>query len=291
MPGERCGAIVIHGIIRPMPLMIFLLVLVAAALHASWNAIVKRGPDKFLGTVLVTGSATLLSAAAIPFLAPPAADSWPWLALSVVLQASYYALVARCYQHADMSLAYPLMRGCAPILVTMAGAVMGERLPAPALIGILLVSTGILCMAVGTRSGRIGMPLLTAAMIATYTVVDAHGARLSGNAVGYALWLFLLSGLPLTLWAAVRRRGELLVYARRHWVLGIAGGFGTTASYAIALWAMTRAPVAMVAALRETSILFALLISVLVLGERVPRVRWLAAGLIVGGAIVLRVAG
>ena len=287
----RSGAIVIRGIIDPMPLTIFLLVLVAAALHACWNAIVKRGPDKFLGTVLVTGSAALLSSAALPFLAVPAPESWPWLAISVLLQVSYYALVARCYQHADMSLAYPLMRGSAPILVAMAGAVMGERLPVPAWIGIVLVSTGILCMAVGSRSGRIGLPMLTAAMIATYTVVDAHGARLSGNAVVYTLWLFLLSGLPLTAWAVLRRRGELLAYTRRHWPLGVVGGVGTTVSYAIALWAMTRAPVAMVAALRETSILFALLISVLVLGERVPRIRWLAAALIVGGAAVLRMTG
>ena len=166
-----------------MPLSIFLLVLAAAALHASWNAIVKRGPDKFLGTVLVTGSAALLSAAALPFLPFPAAHSWPWLAASVLLQVTYYGLVARCYQQVDMSLAYPLMRGSAPILVALAGTLLGEPLPAAAWLGVVLVSTGILCMALGARGGQLRLPLLTAAMIATYTLVDAQGARQSGSAL------------------------------------------------------------------------------------------------------------
>ena len=237
-----------------MPLSIFLLVLAAAALHASWNAIVKRGPDKFLGTVLVTGSAALLSALVLPWLPFPAAESWPWLIASVLLQVTYYALVARCYQQVDMSLAYPMMRGCAPILVALAGAVLGERLPPSAWLGVLLVSGGILCMARGARSGQLRLPLLTAAMIATYTLVDAQGARLSGNALSYTLWLFLLSGIPLP------------------------------------LWAMTQVPVAMVSALRESSILFALLISVFLLRERVPRARWAAAALIVVGVLALRLA-
>ena len=275
---------------RWMPLSLFLLVLAAAALHASWNAIVKRGPDKFLGTVLVTASAALLSAAVLPFLPLPAADSWPWLATSVLLQVIYYGLVARCYQQVEMSLAYPLMRGCAPILVALAATVYGEQLPPAAWLGVALVSGGILCMALGARGGQLGLPLLTAAMIATYTLVDAQGARLSGNPVSYTLWLFLLSGIPLPLWALFRRRADLLRHARRHWPLGLAGGIGTTASYAMALWAMSRAPVAMVAALRESSILFALLISVLLLREHVPRTRWLAAALIVAGVLALRLA-
>jgi len=218
-----------------MPLSIFLLVLAAAALHASWNAIVKRGPDKFLGTVLVTGSAALLSAAALPFLPFPAAHSWPWLAASVLLQVTYYGLVARCYQQVDMSLAYPLMRGSAPILVALAGTLLGEQLPPAAWLGVVLVSSGILCMALGTRGGQLRLPLLTAAMIATYTLVDAQGARQSGSALSYTLWLFLLSGIPLPLWALYTRGGAVLDYARQHWPLGLAGGVGTTASYAMAL--------------------------------------------------------
>ncbi|MBH1705290.1 EamA family transporter [Stenotrophomonas maltophilia] len=273
-----------------MPESRILLVLAAAALHASWNAIVKRGPDKFLGTVLVTGSAALLSAAGLPFLPFPAAHSWPWLGASVLLQVTYYGLVARCYQQVDMSLAYPLMRGSAPILGALAGTLLGEQLPPAAWLGVVLVSTGILCMALGARGGQLRLPLLTAAMIATYTLVDAQGARQSGSALSYTLWLFLLSGIPLPLWALYTRRGAVLDYARQHWPLGLAGGVGTTTSYAMALWAMTQAPVAMVSALRESSILFALLISVFLLRERIPRARWLAAALIVGGVLALRLA-
>ena len=273
-------------------MQLHLCVLVGAASDpdARWSAVVEGGADKFLGTVLVTGSAGRLSATALPVRPMPAADSWPWLAASVLLQVTYYGLVARCYQQVDMSLAYPLMRGCAPILVALAGSLFGQSLPAVAWLGVVLVSTGILCMALGARGGQLGLPLLTAMMIATYTLVDAHGARQSGSALGYTLWLFLLSGIPLPRWALYTRRGAVLAYARQHWPLGLAGGVGTTASYAMALWAMTQVPVAMVSALRESSILFALLISVFVLRERVPRVRWLAAGLIVGGVLALRMA-
>ncbi|HYG05927.1 MAG TPA: EamA family transporter [Stenotrophomonas sp.] len=269
---------------------IFLLVLLAALLHAGWNAIVKRGADKFLGTVLVTGSAALVSALVLPWLPVPAAQSWPWLAASVLLQSGYYALIAHCYRTTDMSLAYPLMRGCAPILVAVAGLAFGEHLPAAAWLGVALVSAGILCMTRGARLRQMRLPSLIAATIAVYTLVDAHGARASGSPVAYTLWLFLLSGLPLPCWALWQRRAQTLAYARAHWRLGLVGGLGTTASYAIALWAMTRAPVAMIAALRETSILFALLISALLLREHVPRVRWFAAALIVAGAVALRLA-
>jgi drug/metabolite transporter (DMT)-like permease len=273
-----------------MPLSIFLLVLAAAALHASWNAIVKRGPDKFLGTVLVTGSAALLSAAALPFLPFPAAHSWPWLAASVLLQVTYYGLVARCYQQVDMSLAYPLMRGSAPILVALAGTLLGEQLPAAAWLGVVLVSTGILCMALGARGGQLRLPLLTAAMIATYTLVDAQGARQSGSALSYTLWLFLLSGIPAAAVGAVhaRRRGAGLCAAalaagtgrwRRHHRLvcdGVVGhdpGAGGDGLGAARILDPVRAADLGVPAARAD-----------------PRARWLAASLIVGGVLALRLA-
>ena len=127
-------------------------------------------------------------------------------------------------------------------------------------------------------------------MIPTYTLVDAWGARQSGAALSYTLWLFLLSGLPLPLWAVCTRAPRLWAYARDNAGFGAIGGIGTLTSYGLALWAMTVAPVAMISALRETSILFGILISAFVLHERVTRVRWIAAGLIVAGAAVLRVA-
>jgi len=272
-----------------MSLAIFCAVLCAALLHAGWNAIVKLGGDTLLTTILVTGWAAVLAALALPWLPLPAPASWPWLAASAVLQVGYYVLVARAYQAADMSLSYPLMRGCAPLLVALAGGLaFGERLTAGGWLGIAAVSAGVVGMAGGGARRQLRLPLAIAVFIASYTLVDARGARLSGHAVSYTLWLFLLSGLPLPLWALCARRAPLLRHLRGHWGRGLVGGFGTTASYGIALWAMTRAPVAPIAALRETSILFALLISALVLKERIGRRRMLAAALIVAGVVLLR---
>jgi drug/metabolite transporter (DMT)-like permease len=274
-----------------MSLSLFCIVLFAALLHASWNAIVKRGTDTLLTTILVTGSAAVIAAIVLPFLPAPAAQSWPWLAASTLLQVGYYVLVARTYQLTDMSASYPLMRGCAPILVALVSTLfLGERLAWIAWAGIALICLGILCMTRGLPRQHAWLPLLNAGVIATYTLVDAWGARHSGAAVSYTLWLFLLSGLPLPLWALCTRAGALRDYARRNWGYGIVGGFGTLISYGLALWAMTVAPVAMISALRETSILFGILISAWILHERVTRQRWIAAGLIVLGAVVLRMA-
>ncbi len=274
-----------------MSLSIFCIVLFAALLHASWNAIVKRGRDTLLTTILVTGSAAVLAAIGLPFLPAPAAQSWPWLAASTGLQVIYYVLVARTYQVTDMSASYPLMRGCAPLLVALVGALfIGERLAGIAWAGIALICAGILCMTRGISRQHLWLPLLNAGVIATYTLVDAWGARHSGAALSYTLWLFLLSGLPLPIWALCTRAAALRSYARANWHYGMVGGVGTLTSYALALWAMTVAPVAMIAALRETSILFGILISAFILHERVTRQRWIAAGLIVLGAAVLRLA-
>lgn len=273
-----------------MSLSLFCIVLFAALLHASWNAIVKRGTDTLLTTILVTGSAAVIAAIGLPFLPAPAAQSWPWLAASTLLQVGYYVLVARTYQLTDMSASYPLMRGCAPILVALVSTLfLGERLAWIAWAGIALICLGILCMTRGLPRQHAWLPLLNAGVIATYTLVDAWGARHSGAAVSYTLWLFLLSGLPLPLWALCTRAGALRDYARRNWGYGLVGGFGTLISYGLALWAMTVAPVAMISALRETSILFGILISAWILHERVTRQRWIAAGLIVLGAVVLRI--
>lgn len=274
-----------------MSLSIFCIVIFAALLHAGWNAIVKRGRDKLLTTLLVTGSAALIAAILLPFLPAPAPRSWPWLGLSTLLQVTYYVLVARTYQLTDMSASYPLMRGCAPILVALVGALwLGEALGWIAWTGIALICGGILCMARGSPRQHLWLPLLNAGVIATYTLVDAWGARHSGAPLSYTLWLFLLSGLPLPLWALFTRAAALRTYARCNWHYGIVGGVGTLTSYGLALWAMTVAPVAMIAALRETSILFGILISAFILHERVTRPRWIAAGLIVAGAAVLRIA-
>jgi multidrug transporter EmrE-like cation transporter len=145
-----------------MPPVLFVIVLFAGLLHASWNAIVKRGSDTLFTTILVTGSAAVIAAACLPFVTAPDPRSWPWLAGSTVLQAGYYLLVARTYRVTDMSAAYPLMRGCAPILVALVGAVvLGEHLPGLAWAGIGLICLGILCMSHGIVRRQMGCPCST----------------------------------------------------------------------------------------------------------------------------------
>jgi len=278
-----------------MSLAVFLAVLLGAALHASWNAIVKGGADKLMTTVFVAAASAAIGLAALPFVAQPAPASWPFLAASTVFQILYFVLVANAYRATDLSLAYPLMRGVAPALVAGAGALwLGEHLAPAAWAGVALVSAGVLATALSarghaTRAG-VAIALLNACVIATYTLIDGLGVRRSGAPVGYAMWLFLLNGLPLVAWALVARRRAFLAHARGALGAGLVGGLGNIGSYGLALWAMTLAPVAMVAALRETSILFGLAIAGLILGERVGPRRLFAAALIGLGAAVLRLA-
>jgi len=278
-----------------MSIAVFGMILFAAALHAMWNAVVKSGGDTLLTTVLVTGSAALIALAALPLLPAPAAASWPFIALSAVFQIVYFALVAATYRIADMGQTYPLMRGTAPLLVALASvAWLGEPLTLLAWIGVGVICAGILGMAVDGRRGgeRTGMvlALLNAIVIAGYTVIDGIGVRRSGAPAAYTLWIFLLTGLPLLAWAMLARRRAFAGYAARNWHLGLIGGVGTLASYGLALWAMTKAPIAVVAALREISILFGAAIAVLVLKERISLARIAAVCVIAGGAAILRMA-
>jgi drug/metabolite transporter (DMT)-like permease len=277
-----------------MPIAVFGIVLFAAALHASWNAIVKGSSDKLLMTVLVTASAALIAVLSLPWLHQPAPASWPFLLTSSLLQIIYFVLVARTYHIADMSATYPLMRGTAPLLVTLVSVVgLKVNLSPLMCVGVATICFGILSMAWGGRhNDRRGTvsALLNAVVIAAYTLTDGIGVRRSGAPAAYTLWIFLVASIPLALWAIRLRQATLGNFIRRHWHFGLIGGVGTVASYGLALWAMTLAPIAVVAALRETSILFGTVISGLVLKERLSVGRLVAACTIALGAAVLRLA-
>ena len=272
-----------------------LLVLLAAFLHASWNAVVKSGPDKFLDVVLVTGGAAALSATILPFLAPPRPPSWSCLAASVVIHVAYFLLTGAAYRSGDMSHAYPLMRGSAPLLVALAsGPLIGERLVLGEWAGIVLVCTGVLGLLLTDRradklSGRTTrFALMNAVAIASYTLVDGTGVRLSGGPAAYTLWMFLLTAPALSVWPLLRRRSDLVRHLRRRWHFGAIGGGCTLGAYVLVLWAMTRAPVAVVAALRETAILFGTVIAAVVLKERFGWGRPVAATIILAGVVTSR---
>ncbi|OEZ97944.1 EamA-like transporter family protein [Janthinobacterium sp. HH107] len=281
--------------------LVVAVVLFAALLHASWNAIVKSGKDTFLTTVLVSAGAALISLAILPFVDAPAPASWPYLAASAVAQLAYYSLLAAAYKAGDMSHAYPLMRGSAPLIVALASwPLIGERLSSMQMGAIACICAGILGLYIAARrpataiaaknTGRAtAFALGNACVIASYTLIDGIGVRLSGAPAAYTMWIFVLNGTGLLLWTVLRRRAGLLAYAQTQWHLAALGGFGTLASYGLALWAMTQAPVAAIAALRETSILFAIAIAALFLREKISPRRYVAIGLIAAGAVLMRI--
>ena len=276
-----------------MSLLVFCVILFSAALHAIWNAIVKGGSDTLLTTVLVAASGALVGLIALPFLPPIAPEAWRYLAISAVLEIAYYALVAAAYRNADMSRAYPLMRGTPPLLVALVSSLLlGATVSLTGWLGVALVSAGLLSLTLGGTRGDsrgVAFAMVNALVIASYTLVDSFGVRASGSPAAYTMWIFVLTGVPLAAWALLRRPG-FIPYARRNWHLGLLGGLGTLISYGLVLWSMTMAPVALVAALRETSILFGTIIAVLVLKERVTRTRLVAVLIIAAGAAVLKLA-
>ncbi|MBX4910472.1 MULTISPECIES: EamA family transporter [Rhizobium] len=278
-----------------MPLDVILLVLFGALLHATWNAIVKAGSDKSLDAALISAGGAVSALPFLAFLPLPQSAAWPFIGASAILQFAYFQLVAAAYRAGDIGLVYPLMRGCAPLLVAAtSGVVLRENLSGAALAGTMTISAGVLTLALEARrsSGHaVAFSIANAFVIASYTYVDGIGARLSGNAVSYTLWMSLLPPILLLAWAA-SQRGSLTVlrHVRRNWWRGLIGGAGSIASYGLALWAMTKAPVATVAALRETSILFALVLSVVVFKEKAGIWRYVAGVVIAIGVLVLKLA-
>lgn len=272
-------------------------VLGAGLLHAGWNALLKSsgGGDPLLDTATVVAGSTFCSLLALPFVPLPQVESWPFALTSVVIHFGYYLTLAQAYRTGDLSFAYPLMRGTAPLLVTLLGIVFLRELPpALALVGILLICAGIVAIAFAQRHrhprAATAWALANAAIIAVYTLVDGAGARASGNAWSYVLWLTFVEGIVFLAWIGSRYRGRAPAYIGAQWQRGLLGGACSVAAYGIVLWAMTRAPVAAVAALRETSVLFAAIIGTVLLKEGFGYARLAGALCVVAGVAALKLA-
>jgi drug/metabolite transporter (DMT)-like permease len=225
----------------------------------------------------------------------PDPQVWPYIGTSLLVHVAYYFALAGAYRHGDLSLAYPLMRGTAPVLVALSSfVVLGEVLTPLAWMGVLGVSAGLLCLGAGgavlRQKNALAFALSNAVLIAIYTVVDAKGARLSGHVLQYAALLFALDGWPFALLVLWHRKGAVMPYVRGRWRLAACGAGASLASYSIALWAMTVAPVALIAALRETSVLFAALLGAWLLKEPWTRIRVFGTVFILMGVITLRIA-
>jgi drug/metabolite transporter (DMT)-like permease len=277
-----------------MSVSVLLFVLLGALLHAIWNLLVKLGRNTHVATANVFIGSGALAAVALPFLPLPAPASWPYIAVSVAAELIYGMLLATAYRAGDLSHTYPLMRGTAPMLVAFGTfALVGERLSGLGWTGVSLISGGILLLIFdahfrGRSAAATRFALLTALVIASYTTVDGVGVRVSGHAIAYAFWNFFLTGVPWLIWTALRGRADRWAQLRPQLPFGIVGGACSLGSYAIALWAMTRAPVAAVAAIRETSIVFGMVLGALVLHERVTWIRALAAIAVTLGVCVMR---
>ena len=269
------------------------LVLVGALLHASWNVLVKSSTDKALDTALIHLLGSFIAVPLLLIVGLPPMAAWPYILSSVVIHIAYYVALTKAYQHGDMGLTYPLMRGVAPMLVAASAVTaLGEHLSTLAWTGVLGICCGVLVLGLSRNAldnRRATMfALANAVVIAVYTVVDALGARVSGNALQYVVALFVLDGWPFAILVLSRRGRTAWPYARARWPAAACGALASLGSYGIALWAMTRAPVASVAALRETSVLFAALLGSWFLKEKFTPRRALGTCVIVGGVMALR---
>ncbi len=282
---------------------VVLAVLCGAALHAGWNALVKSSGDKPLDTALVHLMGALVAVPLLLIVGLPGPAGLPYIAASLVIHIGYYIALAGAYQHGDLGLTYPIMRGFAPLLVALgSGSLLGEAPSPAAWAGVIGITTGVALVGLAKPGEALHhrkalmFAFANAGIIAVYTVVDGLGVRAEvaagGSALRYVMLLFVLDGIayPLLVW--LRRgpegRAHILAYARQRWPLAAVGGSASIGSYAIALWAMTRAPVASVAALRETSVLFAAVLGTVLLKEAFGLQRAIGTAVIVAGVMALR---
>ena len=264
------------------------LTLSAALFHSIWNALLRSGGDR-LWSVTVMSFATTAAAIPAAFILPaPLPGCWSYIALSAVLQVAYGIFLAHAYRHGELSQIYPVIRGSVPLLVTLGGFLLAsQRLSRPGLLGIFMVSAGIASLALGkdriSTRGLI-LALATALFVACYVVADGIGVRLAGNAESYTAWIFLAYGVllpPASLWL---RRGLTSGVQRGETVKAMAGGVLSIVSYGAMIAALSLGKLGPVSALRETSVVFSMLMGRLILGEPLTRRRMVTCTVVAFGA-------
>ncbi|GAA3804758.1 DMT family transporter [Streptomyces coacervatus] len=273
-------------------------VLLAAVTHACWNAIAHQITDKLVGFTLIAGGGMLIGLVMVPFVAFPKAAAWPYLVGSALIHIAYFVLLMRSFRLGDFGQAYPIARGTAPLVVTLLAALFAHEVPNGwAAAGIALSCAGLTGVALWGLRGRrpnwaaIGAALATGLTIASYTLVDGLGVRASGSSLGYIAWLMAVEGIAIPAYAATRWRGQLFTVLRPFAGLGLLGAALSVAAYGLVLWAQTKAELAPIAALRESSIIVGAAIGAVVFKERFGAPRIVAAGLLVAGIGLMLHAG
>ncbi|AFJ88694.1 Permease of the drug/metabolite transporter (DMT) superfamily [Burkholderia vietnamiensis] len=278
-----------------VPIPVLFAVLCAAFLHASWNALVRSSGDRLRSATVLQIAIGLFALLFLPAAAPIAAASWACVVASAAIHVVYTLLLVRAYEHGDLSVAYPVARGTAPLLVTLgAAAFAGERLSAGAQCGLVLICAGIMAIGLERRAGAahrmkqvLPIAFATGVSIAAYSVVDGIGVRESGSTIGYAAWTFVLTGALMAAYYRLRAGPLRLAQNLADTAKAACGGVFAALAYAIVIWAMARAPMGPVSALRETSVVFAALIARVYLGERLTPRRAAGCAVIAGGALLI----
>ena len=278
-----------------METIVFVAVITAAALHAVWNAVVKGTGDKMLSmTAVVLGHAPI-AIVALPFVPSPAPESWPYLAAGVLLHAGYQVFLLTSYRFGDLTQVYPIARGTAPMLVAGISVVfLGVHLQAMEILGVFTIGAGIMSLSIvrqkdGLRNRKAAMlAFTTGCFIAGYSLVDGLGARIAGTSLGFYAWLTIFNALIFAVFASIRAPGTLRNLVTRSKRVFVVGGSASFIAYALVIWAFTQAPIALVTALRETSIIFALFIGVFFLKERLDLTKVFATLATLVGAALLR---
>jgi drug/metabolite transporter (DMT)-like permease len=269
------------------------LVLLAAALHASWNALVKIRGDPFVRLAVLNLVSGLCALPLLLVVTPPAVASWPYLGGSAIIHLAYYVTLAYGYRVGDLSHVYPIARGIAPPLVALGAWLMAGENPGPVGVLAILVISGAIASLAFTGGWQLGplapvwYALATGFSIAAYTICDGLGGRAAGDVLGYIAWLFVIDAAPFGLIVAIRRRHDLAHQLRLSWPASVLGGVLALGAYGLVIWAMTLAPMASVSALRETSVVMAALIGTRLLREPFGRRRVVAAGIVALGVVLL----
>lgn len=271
------------------------MVLLAALLHAVWNALVKGNGRRFTILAMISFTGLIVSLVLIPFVPIPKPESWRFILMTMVLHTGYKLFLLKSYQYGDLSHVYPIARGAGPLIVSLASfVVIGEVLSFTTQMGVTLIAIGIMSLAFNKgfqileHKKALLFALTTGCFIASYTMVDGMGARKSGNPNSYLVWIMFLDAILFLSVFFVVSRKESRNFLKHTWKQGFLGGVCSYVAYGIVIWAMTMAPIAPVAALRETSIVLAVFIGAIVLKERVNPLQVLATGVVLAGAVLVK---
>ena len=270
--------------------LLYGLVILSAVAHAVWNALVKSAGDRALTMVALRTTGMLLGMVALPFVDWPAPESWKWLALTALVMFAYYGLLVRSYGMGDMSVVYPLARGLAPVLTTIAAFLLiGEALSTGQIVAVVMISLGIMALSFGAGASRaaVGFALATGVSVATYSFFAGLGVRTAGTVLGFQACLEIVTGFGMLCYGAVTRRAALVEYARRHGAIGLFAGAVSVAGFLAYLVAARSLPLGPVSAVRETSVIFGAVLGTIVLKEGFGARRIAAAVLVTVGIVLL----